>query len=413
MPPDVPGYVPVAARHRGPVPRRSRPPLRFELLTVGSGEAPLEQMVQARLRAAGFDGRRIRQLELCAFLARVYGPAHDFDAAVLGVPGDAGPRRISVRSPGWPASTAPADPAAAQRLLRRLDAGGLSLSRAGPAGDEPTGARGDHGSAGRAADGARLVGGAVSRPVRAAAPVRLDFAGGWTDVPPFSAREGGVVVSAAIGLYAHAEVRLGGSGLRLVAEDLGASLEVPDQAALERRTAAGAAAGRRSACCRVGACTLTTRRTRRRARGSAAPARSTWRWWRRCRPRAARPRERREIAELACRLEGVEAGIPGGRQDQFTAAFGGLLRMAFRDPAHRGRAARARPRSCWPSSSGGCCWCYTGASRFSGATIERVMARLRAGRRRGDRGARTASGRSPSGWSRRSGPATCRGSARC
>ena len=42
---------------------------------------------------------------------------------------------------------------------------------------------------------------------RAAAPVRLDFAGGWTDVPPFSAREGGVVVSAAIGLYAHAEVR--------------------------------------------------------------------------------------------------------------------------------------------------------------------------------------------------------------
>ena len=32
----------------------------------------------------------IRQLELSAFLARVYGPAHDFDAAVLGIPGDLG-----------------------------------------------------------------------------------------------------------------------------------------------------------------------------------------------------------------------------------------------------------------------------------------------------------------------------------
>ena len=40
---------------------------------------------------------------------------------------------------------------------------------------------------------------------RAAAPVRLDFAGGWTDVPPFSAREGGVVVTAAISLFARAE----------------------------------------------------------------------------------------------------------------------------------------------------------------------------------------------------------------
>ena len=46
----------------------------------------------------------------------------------------------------------------------------------------------------------------MSDAVRAAAPVRLDFAGGWTDVPPFSAREGGAVVAAAVQLYAHAEL---------------------------------------------------------------------------------------------------------------------------------------------------------------------------------------------------------------
>jgi peptide/nickel transport system substrate-binding protein len=30
----------------------------------------------------------IRQLELSAFLSRVYGRGHDFEAAVLGIPGD-------------------------------------------------------------------------------------------------------------------------------------------------------------------------------------------------------------------------------------------------------------------------------------------------------------------------------------
>ena len=67
VPPDVPGYVPVA---RDTTTSRGGAPLRFELLTVGSGEAPLEQMVQAQLRAVGMDVT-IRQLELSAFLARV------------------------------------------------------------------------------------------------------------------------------------------------------------------------------------------------------------------------------------------------------------------------------------------------------------------------------------------------------
>jgi peptide/nickel transport system substrate-binding protein len=64
-------------------------PLSFELLTVGSGEAALEQMVQAQLARAGITVK-IRQLELSAFLDRVYGPHPDFEAALLGTPGDVG-----------------------------------------------------------------------------------------------------------------------------------------------------------------------------------------------------------------------------------------------------------------------------------------------------------------------------------
>jgi peptide/nickel transport system substrate-binding protein len=118
VPPDVPGYVPVPRLPVSPDSARrllgGRHP-RFELLTVGSGEAALEQMLQARLAAVGFEVS-IRQLELSAFLDRVYGPRHDFTAAVMGVPGDLG---LGFLQPlgdltGIPV---PADPAAAQRLF--------------------------------------------------------------------------------------------------------------------------------------------------------------------------------------------------------------------------------------------------------------------------------------------------------
>ncbi len=113
VPPDVPGYVPVSGDSDAPAP--SGGPLRFELLTVGSGEAPLEQMVQAQLRPVGIEAT-IRQLELSAFLARVYGPAHDFDAAVLGIPGDPGLGYLGPLA-ALAGLVAPGDPAAAQRLF--------------------------------------------------------------------------------------------------------------------------------------------------------------------------------------------------------------------------------------------------------------------------------------------------------
>jgi peptide/nickel transport system substrate-binding protein len=112
VPPGVPGYVPVAP-DSSPAP--PGPPIEFELLTVGSGEAPLEQMVQARLRTAGMNVR-IRQLELSAFLARVYGPAHDFDAAVLGITGDAGLAYLGPLAE-LAGMHAPPDAAAAQRMF--------------------------------------------------------------------------------------------------------------------------------------------------------------------------------------------------------------------------------------------------------------------------------------------------------
>jgi peptide/nickel transport system substrate-binding protein len=73
----------------GPAPTGDVRAIRFEMLTVGSGEAALEQMLQAQLGAAGLQAA-IRQLELSTYLDRIQGPSHDFDAAVMGIPGDLG-----------------------------------------------------------------------------------------------------------------------------------------------------------------------------------------------------------------------------------------------------------------------------------------------------------------------------------
>jgi peptide/nickel transport system substrate-binding protein len=116
VPPTVPDYLPVSSiSHESSAPARPGQRVAFELLTVGSGEAALEQMLQARLRNAGFDVT-IRQLELSAFLARVYGPAHDFDAAVLGIPGDLGLGYLGPLA-ALAGLRAPTDPAAAQRMF--------------------------------------------------------------------------------------------------------------------------------------------------------------------------------------------------------------------------------------------------------------------------------------------------------
>jgi D-glycero-alpha-D-manno-heptose-7-phosphate kinase len=214
---------------------------------------------------------------------------------------------------------------------------------------------------------------------RASAPVRLDFAGGWTDVPPFSAREGGVVVSAAIGLCAHAEVRPGGAGLRLVAQDLDAALDLPDEAALDASgPLALLQAGLRLL--PVGPCALTTRSDAPPGSGLGSSGALDVALVAALASARGEVMNAGAVARLACRLEGVEAGIPGGRQDQFSAAFGGFLRLGFRDPEATVESL-SLDLALLAELERRMVLVYTGASRFSGATISRVMSAYE----RGDR----------------------------
>src|SRR6185312_13905294 len=79
-----------------------------------------------------------------------------------------------------------------------------------------------------------------------------------------------------------------------------------------------------------------------------------------------------EIAETACHLEAVEAGIPGGRQDQFASSHGGFLRLEFKDPDAEVERLKLDP-GFMGDLSRRMVLGYTGASHFSGSTIDRVM----------------------------------------
>ncbi len=104
IPPGIPAYREGRATHdgaeadrlfddagwrRGPGDIRSREgrKLEIELLTVGSGDLAVEQLVQADLAERGV-AVKIRVAELATFLALVRSSSKDFDVALTGVPGD-------------------------------------------------------------------------------------------------------------------------------------------------------------------------------------------------------------------------------------------------------------------------------------------------------------------------------------
>jgi D-glycero-alpha-D-manno-heptose-7-phosphate kinase len=206
----------------------------------------------------------------------------------------------------------------------------------------------------------------------AAAPMRLDFAGGWTDVAPFSAREGGAVVSGAIGLHAHVTLQLGGTLLRFTAEELGETLECAN--------AGGLAPGGRlpllTAALRMfpvlGGFTLTTRCDAPSGSGlgsSGALGVALVAVLAKARQESL---DGRGFAEQAWQMETMEAKLPGGKQDQFGAALGGFHRFTFRDPD-----VGIEPLTLDPAFAGALerhiLICYTNKSRVSGNTISRVM----------------------------------------
>ncbi|MCZ7543443.1 MAG: hypothetical protein M5R40_07855 [Anaerolineae bacterium] len=114
--------------------------------------------------------------------------------------------------------------------------------------------------------------------LRARAPVRIDLAGGWTDVPPFSAEVGGAVVSGAINRYTYVTmIPHAGEQIEIESADFDRYLEVKSFRDIEYD---GNLDLIKAAIHRLGIqqeCTSTCAATRRRGRVPAPRRRSAWR----------------------------------------------------------------------------------------------------------------------------------------
>ncbi len=215
--------------------------------------------------------------------------------------------------------------------------------------------------------------------IRSRAPVRIDLAGGWTDVPPFSEREGGAVVNIAINRYTYVSLQeRPRGGVRLRSFDYDAIVEAASAAALRYdgtldlpkaalkrlRIEEGVALAMRS-----DAPPGSGLGTSAAMAVALAGAIDAFRGW---------DLDGYELAAAATEIEIDELGIAGGKQDQLAAALGGANFLEF--GAH---APCATPLAL---SSGvinelekRLVLCYSGDSRLSGDIIQRVQGAYVAG----------------------------------
>ena len=191
---------------------------------------------------------------------------------------------------------------------------------------------------------------------------------------PFATERAGVVVNAAIELRAEAELTLGGDRYRLEATDLGQVVDADRAAIFE----VNGQVDLLKAAVRIHGlppCRLTTRAAAPPGSGLGSSGAMDVALSAVCARARGQTPAPGALADRAWELEAVEAALPGGKQDQYAAAFGGFHRFDFSAAGVTVRPV-AIPASFADWLARHLVVCYTGQSRVSSRTIARVMARF-------------------------------------
>lgn len=212
------------------------------------------------------------------------------------------------------------------------------------------------------------------RQLTARAPVRIDFGGGWTDVPPYTTDHGGCVCSVAISRYAAVVLRGRESGVRTDEDGIRHQATSAEELSnTGRKSLASVALARAGIEC----VELELRSDFPRGAGlggsSAAGValQAAFAAW--CGERVA-PETLAERSRLT-EVEGL--GVAGGSQDHYAAAFGGALGLRFDE--HVAVERIALPSETRAALEERLTVVYTGESRISADTINGVMDAYRAG----------------------------------
>ena len=212
-----------------------------------------------------------------------------------------------------------------------------------------------------------------ARVLRGRAPIRLDFAGAWSDVPPFSTDEGGAVVNAGISRYTYATlIPRADEAIRIVSADFDRFVEVQSFREFEYD---GNLDLIKAAIQRLGihqGMDLFVRCDAPPGSGTGSSASISVALIGLLNRLQHESLSTHEIARLAWILEQEELNIAGGKQDQYGAALGGFNFMEFRDPVVSVSQLRLADRTISELEKR-LVLCYTGKSRLSGNLINAVM----------------------------------------
>ena len=206
---------------------------------------------------------------------------------------------------------------------------------------------------------------------RSRAPVRIDFAGGWTDVARFARESAGAVINAAISIYSYATTRRHETkdererGIQIYSADFNTYIEAADVRRLEYD---GNADLVKAAIRHLGvhdSFQITTRSDAPPGSGLGTSAAMGVALIGSLSSLAGRAFLPSEVAELASEIEREELHILGGKQDQYASAIGGFQFMEFHGEMVRTAPLRLSPRTAFELQKH-LVLCYTGQPRLSG-----------------------------------------------
>lgn len=214
--------------------------------------------------------------------------------------------------------------------------------------------------------------------IRAKAPLRISFAGGGTDVPPFPAQEGGLVLNATINRYAYGTVRpRSDDNIQIDSHDYGLSTQfaASEWPVFDGKLDLAKAAIRRLAGGESRGFDLLLHSNAPPGSGLGSSSAMMVTLIGALAEFRSLPLTDYELAELAHSIEREELGIKGGRQDQYAATFGGFNFIELSGDRVVVNPLRVAPDAMLELEHN-LLLCYTGTTRKSDHIIEDQTARF-------------------------------------
>jgi D-glycero-alpha-D-manno-heptose-7-phosphate kinase len=222
---------------------------------------------------------------------------------------------------------------------------------------------------------------AVPSLIRAKAPLRISFAGGGTDVPPFPEREGGLVLNATINRFAYGTLRpRADEQIQIESVDFGqtATYGVDDRLVFDGKLDLAKAAIREIVGRAGSGFELLLHSNAPPGSGLGSSSTMMVALVGLLKEFRSLPLTDYEVAELAYRIEREELGIKGGLQDQYSATFGGFNFIEMGADRVVVNPLRVSPDTVHELEHN-MLLCYTGRTRESSRIIDDQTSRFEGG----------------------------------